>query len=106
MRCGALAAGANDTQLQSLTEFGRKIGLAFQIVDDILDVTASSEKLGKTAGKDQKVKKDTYPALYGMESSRQKAQLLITAAVEEIADLGPQAASLRGLTQFVYSRTA
>ncbi len=105
-RCGALAAGAGPERLSALTEFGRKIGLAFQIVDDILDMTASSEKLGKTAGKDQKVKKATYPALYGIEVSRQKAEELVAAAMLEIRDLGPRAEPLRGLAQFVCSRTA
>jgi geranylgeranyl diphosphate synthase type II len=105
-RCGALAAGANAAQLQALTEYGRKVGLAFQIIDDILDVTASSEKLGKTAGKDQKVKKATYPALYGIEASRQKAQDLISAAMEEIKKLGNRAEPLRALAQFVLSRSA
>jgi geranylgeranyl diphosphate synthase type II len=105
-RCGALAAGANAAQLQALTEYGRKVGLAFQIVDDILDMTASSEKLGKTAGKDQKVKKATYPALYGIEASREKAQELISAAMEEIKDLGNRAEPLRALAQFVFSRSA
>lgn len=106
MRCGALAAGANAAQLQALTEYGRKVGLAFQIVDDILDMTASSEKLGKTPGKDQKVKKATYPALYGIEASRQKAQELISAAMEEIKKLGNRAEPLRALAQFVLSRSA
>jgi geranylgeranyl diphosphate synthase, type II len=106
MRCGALAAGANPRQLQALTEYGRKTGLAFQIVDDILDMTASSEKLGKTAGKDQKVKKATYPALYGLDASRAHARELISAAVEEIRELGDPAESLRELARFVYSRTA
>ncbi len=104
-RCGALAAGANSAQLHALTEFGRKIGLAFQIIDDILDMTTSSDKLGKTAGKDQKVKKATYPALYGIETSRHKAQELIHGAVEEIRDLGSRAAPLLELAQFVCSRT-
>jgi geranylgeranyl diphosphate synthase type II len=106
IRCAALAAGANGRQLSALTGFGNKIGLAFQIVDDILDMTASSEELGKTAGKDQKVKKATYPALYGLPSSRQKAQELISAAVAEIGDLGDRAEPLRELARFVYSRTA
>jgi geranylgeranyl diphosphate synthase type II len=106
IRCAALAAGANGRQLSALTGFGNKIGLAFQIVDDILDMTASSEELGKTAGKDQKVKKATYPALYGLQSSRQKAQELITAALAEIRDLGDRAEPLRELARFVYSRTA
>jgi len=104
-RCGALAARASRSQLESLTGFGRKIGLAFQVIDDILDVTATSEKLGKTAGKDQKVKKATYPALYGIAASRQKAQELIQGALEEIRDLGDRAELLRELARYVYSRT-
>jgi geranylgeranyl diphosphate synthase type II len=105
-RCGALAAGAHAAPLHALTEFGRKIGLAFQIVDDILDLTASSDELGKTPGKDQKVKKATYPALYGIDASRQKAQELIFGALEDIRDLDDRANPLRGLAQFVCSRTA
>jgi geranylgeranyl diphosphate synthase type II len=104
-RCGALAAGATAAQLHALTEFGRKIGLAFQVIDDILDLTASSDKLGKTAGKDQKVKKATYPALYGIEASRCKAQELIHDAVEAVRDMGSRAEPLRELAQFVCSRT-
>jgi geranylgeranyl diphosphate synthase type II len=106
IRCAALAAGANGGQLAALTGFGNQIGLAFQIVDDILDMTANREELGKTPGKDQKVKKATYPALYGLPSSRRKAQELIAAAVAEIADLGDRAEPLRELARFVYSRTA
>jgi geranylgeranyl diphosphate synthase type II len=106
VRCGALAADADEGQLESLTNFGRKIGLAFQIVDDILDITASSEKLGKTAGKDEKVRKATYPALYGIEASRTKARQLITDALEEIRNLGESALALRDIALFVRDRTA
>jgi geranylgeranyl diphosphate synthase type II len=89
-----------------LTEFGSKIGLVFQIVDDILDVTSSSEALGKTAGKDEKVKKATYPAFYGIEASRQKASELVASALEDIRDLGEEAIFLRSLARFIVSRTA
>jgi geranylgeranyl diphosphate synthase type II len=106
VRCGALAAGANIQQLQALTEFGSKIGLVFQIVDDILDVTSSSEVLGKTAGKDEKVKKATYPALYGIDASRQKARELVSSALEDLRDFDGNAESLRSLAQFVVDRTA
>jgi geranylgeranyl diphosphate synthase type II len=92
--------------LHVLTEFGNKLGLVFQIVDDILDVTSSSEVLGKTAGKDMKVKKVTYPALFGIEASRQKARELVSSALEDIGDLGEGATSLRSIAQFVISRTA
>lgn len=106
VRCGALAAGAGDSELQRLTQFGNKIGLVFQIVDDILDVTASSETLGKTAGKDEKVHKATYPALYGIEASRRKARDLVDAALEDVRDFGSGAEALRGLARFFVSRTA
>jgi geranylgeranyl diphosphate synthase, type II len=106
VRCGAMAAGAQASELRALTEFGNKIGLVFQIVDDILDVTSSSEVLGKTAGKDVKVKKVTYPAFYGIEASRQKARELVSSALENIGDLGEEATPLRSLAQFIISRTA
>lgn len=106
VRCGAIAAGANREEMQSLTEFGGKIGLIFQIVDDILDVTSSSEVLGKTAGKDEKVKKATYPALYGIDASRKKARELMTSALEDIRDFDEKAEPLRSLARFVVNRTA
>ena len=106
VRCGALAAGAGSTDLRSLSEFGNKIGLVFQIVDDILDITSSSEVLGKTAGKDEKVKKATYPAFYGLDASRQKARELVESALADINGFGDRANPLRSLAQFIVSRTA
>ncbi len=106
VRSGAIAARADTSKLESLSEFGRRIGLAFQIVDDILDITASSEKLGKTAGKDEKVKKATYPALYGIEASRDMARTLIREAIGCIESLNEEAEALRGIARFVYDRTA
>jgi geranylgeranyl diphosphate synthase, type II len=106
VRCGALAAGAKPAELQSLSDFGNKIGLIFQIVDDILDVTSSSEMLGKTAGKDEKVKKATYPALYGIDASRKMALDLASSALKNIENFGEQANALRSLAQFIVSRTA
>jgi geranylgeranyl diphosphate synthase type II len=104
-RCGALAAGAAPDQLMALTSYGRKTGLVFQIVDDILDVTSSSEQLGKTAGKDAKVKKATYPALHGIEASRNKAHQLVLSAIDDIGILGAQAEPLRSLASFIFSRS-
>ncbi len=104
-RCGALAAGAGPGELESLTRYGRNVGLAFQVVDDILDITASSERLGKTAGKDQKVKKATYPALYGIDASNAKARELVASALEDVRDLGETAAPLRMIARFILSRT-
>ncbi|MBN1570388.1 MAG: polyprenyl synthetase family protein [Acidobacteria bacterium] len=106
VRCGALAAGADERALNALTEFGSKIGLVFQIVDDILDITSSSEILGKTAGKDEKAKKATYPAFYGLEASRNKANDLVALALEDIRDFGEEAEILRSLARFIVSRTA
>jgi geranylgeranyl diphosphate synthase type II len=106
VRTGALAAGSSDAELETMTRFGGKLGLVFQIVDDILDVTASSETLGKTAGKDEKVQKATYPALYGIEASRQKARELIDGALSDISGFGAEAETLRELARFFISRTA
>ena len=105
-RSAALASGASPEKLERLTEFGRKIGLAFQIIDDILDLTGSSTDLGKTAGKDERVKKATYPALYGVEASRAKARELINAGIEDLGDFGAAADPLRGLARFILNRTA
>jgi len=92
--------------MEALTAYGRHIGLTFQIVDDILDVTQSSQHLGKTAGKDAKVKKATYPALYGIDASREKARSLAAAAISSVDGLGPGAEPLRALARFICSRTA
>jgi geranylgeranyl diphosphate synthase type II len=105
-RIGGIAASCSERQLQSLTEYGASVGLAFQIIDDILDVTSSREALGKTPGKDLKVQKATYPALYGLEASRTKAHELMDRAIEAISDFGPQGEPLRGLARFVNGRSA
>jgi geranylgeranyl diphosphate synthase type II len=105
-RCGGLVAGAGLSELGALTGYGSKIGLVFQIVDDILDVIGSSEKLGKTAGKDEKVKKATYPALYGLDCSRRKAAELVQSSLEDIKDLGGAAEPLRSIARYVLSRSA
>ena len=105
-RCGGIAAGAGVPELNALTEYGRKIGLAFQIVDDILDVTESSEHLGKTAGKDLLEHKATYPAMYGLDHSRRKAQLLAEEAIGHLRDLGGAAEPLRGIARFIVDRSS
>jgi geranylgeranyl diphosphate synthase type II len=104
-RCGGIAAGAASDQLGVLTEYGRKVGLAFQIVDDILDLTGSSQSLGKTAGKDLRVRKATYPALHGLEASRRKAQELVAEAIEDTRSLGDPAEPLRALARFIVDRS-
>ena len=106
VRAGALAACADTAQFETMTRFGAKLGLVFQIVDDILDVTSSSEVLGKTAGKDEKVQKATYPALYGIEASKQKAQALIDGALGDIDGFAAEADVLRELARYFINRTA
>lgn len=106
VRSGALAAGAGEGELGALDRYGARIGLVFQIVDDILDVTATSQALGKTAGKDVKAGKATYPALYGIEASRRKARELVEAALEEIRGFGEGAQALRALAGYFLRRTA
>ena len=105
-RTSALASGASPSDLDALSAYGRHIGLVFQIVDDVLDVTESSAALGKTAGKDARVKKATYPALFGIEASRAKARELSAAAIEAVRGLGAAADPLRALAEFICSRTA
>jgi len=102
---GAVCGGANDSQLESLCEYGLKIGLGFQVADDILDVCASSEHLGKTAGKDTKRGKATYPAVLGLEESRQLAAKLADEAVAALEPFGRKAESLRKLAMALLERT-
>lgn len=102
---GAICGGANDRQLGRLCEYGLKLGLGFQIADDILDVCASSEQLGKTAGKDQRAGKATYPAVLGMEKSRQLAKKLADEAAAALKPLGPKADRLRQLATALLQRT-
>ena len=80
-RLGAIAAGADQAQLAALTDFGRHLGLAFQIVDDVLDVTATPEQLGKHTSKDAARGKNTYPTLMGLDASRAEAHRELEAAL-------------------------
>lgn len=102
---GAICAGADERQLNCLYNYGLKVGLGFQIADDILDVSASSEQLGKTAGKDEKVGKATYPALVGMEKSMQLAKKLADEAVVILESFGQKADTLRQLAMALVNRT-
>jgi len=102
---GAVCGGANKSQLNRLSEYGLKIGLGFQIADDILDVCASSEQLGKTAGKDAKADKCTYPAVVGIEKSKQLAKQLAEEAVAILEPFGQKAEILRQLTIALLERT-
>lgn len=101
---GGRIAGADDTMLNSLTHYGANLGLAFQITDDLLDITGEAAKMGKGVGKDAQRGKLTYPALLGEEASREKARSLITAAVRAIADLGERGGRLEALAHFVLER--
>ena len=102
---GALAGGATDEQLSAMIEYGMKIGLGFQIADDLLDITASSEQLGKTAGKDAEQGKLTYPALVGEEKSREIFEKLTCEAVCALQIFGKEAETLRQLAMELLDRT-
>ena len=104
MVCGALVGGAADDLLAALRVYARGIGLAFQIIDDILDVTASSEVLGKTAGKDLTADKTTYPKLLGLEESRQRAEALVSEAKGALAPWSARAEPLLALADYITSR--
>jgi geranylgeranyl diphosphate synthase, type II len=101
---GGIYGGGSSDQAKQLRDFGQAIGLAFQIVDDILDVTQSSEQLGKTAGKDIASEKVTYPALFGLEQSRRKANELLQAADASLETFGNRGNTLRELAKFLVER--
>lgn len=104
IRLGAMTANATDKQLESLSVFGRALGLAFQVIDDILDVTASTEVLGKTAGKDLAVEKATYPAILGLEKSRKEAAKLTKEAMDALLPFGKKAKRLREIAEYLLKR--
>lgn len=104
VRLGAILAGAKGKKLDSLTKYACNIGLAFQIVDDILDIKGTTESLGKPSGSDIKKKKMTYPALYGLGSSEKKASALIGGALEAIKGFPESAEPLRELARYIVSR--
>lgn len=103
-RMGAIAAGANPVKLNSLTQYGLHLGLAFQIIDDVLDVTATTEQLGKKSHKDADHGKNTYPALLGLDESRRKAADEMKLALDALAIFGERAENLRMLAQLVVER--
>jgi geranylgeranyl diphosphate synthase type II len=103
--CGGILAGAPEADLQRLSRYAQNIGLAFQIVDDILDITATQEELGKTAGKDLQAQKVTYPSIWGIEESQRQAQQLIQAAAAELHSFGEKARPLLAIADFITSRT-
>ena len=103
-RMGAIAAGADERRLAAVTDCGTQLGLAFQIVDDVLDVTSSPEQMGKATGKDQAKGKNTYPVLMGLAQSKREAHLHLHMALQAITILGEPANGLISLARFVVER--
>ena len=104
VRLGAMSANATAKQLEAISTFGAALGLAFQVIDDILDVTQTSEKLGKSAGKDLTAQKATYPAAIGLEKSRREAQRLTRAAHDALVVFGAMAETLHRLANYLLDR--
>jgi geranylgeranyl diphosphate synthase type II len=101
---GGLYAGGGDDEIKRLRSFGQQIGLAFQIVDDVLDLTQTSEQLGKTAGKDMAAEKTTYPALFGIDESLKKADKLVAEAFVQLDPFGGRANTLKELARYLVER--
>ena len=104
LRLGGMSANASSSKLQALTDFGKSLGLAFQVIDDLLDVTQSTEKLGKTAGKDAAVEKATYPAILGLEKSKQEAHRLTRKALSALRPFGRRAVRLDQIAHHLLDR--
>lgn len=104
-RVGAILAGAGERELVAVTRFGEKVGLAFQIVDDILNLEGEREKMGKRTGTDEAKRKATYPALFGLDRSKRQARRLVEEAKKELDMLGSCAYILKALADFVVQRS-
>ncbi len=104
VRLGGMSANCTHAQLEALTHFGYNVGLAFQVIDDILDVTQPTEKLGKTSGKDAKANKATYPAILGLEKSRKIAEQLTNRAFAALKPFGGRAIALEALAEYLLRR--
>lgn len=104
VRLGGMSANCSAAQLKALTQFGYNVGLAFQVIDDILDVTQTSEQLGKTAGKDTKAQKATYPSIIGLEKSRKIASDLTAKAFAALKPFKGRAVALEALAEFLLKR--
>jgi geranylgeranyl diphosphate synthase type II len=104
VRCGGIVAGGNRRQLEALSSYGRRVGLGFQIIDDILDIEANPEETGKETGRDRRRNKATYPALFGLDFCRQRARELIEEAEQALDDFGQAGDRLRELARFVEQR--
>ncbi|MEM7756862.1 MAG: geranylgeranyl diphosphate synthase CrtE [Cyanobacteria bacterium P01_A01_bin.40] len=101
---GAMIADADAGDIERLSQYAQNIGLAFQIIDDILDITATDEQLGKTAGKDLRAEKATYPSLWGLEKSQLKAQELVDRAIAQLSVYGAKAEPLRAVANYIVTR--
>jgi geranylgeranyl diphosphate synthase type II len=104
IRVGGIAAGASPEALQCLTRYAEKVGLAFQIVDDILDIEGSTEEMGKTAGSDARKQKATYPSVFGLAAAKRDAETLLAEAKAALAPLGEAGWVLGALAEYVGSR--
>ncbi len=104
VRVGAIIGGASEDELSAITEYGEKAGLSFQVVDDLLDETAASEELGKTAGKDAASQKATYTALYGIEGARQMAHRLCREAISAARRTRRDTSTLEAIARFIIER--
>jgi len=103
-RCGAIIAGVNENELAAITEYATNLGLLFQITDDLLDVTATAEDLGKTPGKDARSRKATYPALHGIETTRAHLAAVHRAACSALESIGRPTELLRSIADFIRER--
>jgi len=104
LELGAVVAGATSQQRLKLRNYGLCIGLAFQIADDLLDVTGDAQRLGKTPGRDVDLGKLTYPALLGIETSRRQAEMLVQEACDSVSDFGLRSGRLQELARFIVER--
>jgi geranylgeranyl pyrophosphate synthase len=105
-RCGAIIAGARDRELEAVTLYAARLGLLFQITDDLLDVTASAEDLGKTPGKDARALKATYPALHGLEAARERARTVCAEALAALDHVERPTTLLRAIARLTLARRA
>lgn len=105
VQCGALLGNASETQLEALTEYGQNIGLAFQIVDDLLNVEGTTEELGKAVGSDADRNKATYPSFFGVTETRERAKSAVGKAIEALKQFDQKADHLRQLAAYIYDRT-
>ncbi|WP_136797776.1 polyprenyl synthetase family protein [Desulfosediminicola ganghwensis] len=104
IQAGAIASHCSEDELRQLTAYGDNVGLAFQIIDDLLDATATTEELGKTAGSDEERGKATYPAYFGIEKTRSLARQAVDRALESLTGFDNQAEPLRALARYIYTR--